>query len=58
MERTFNRSFSLPFSEKNSPMEIVCLDYLSLEKSKGGYESILVIIDHFSRYAQAIPTRN
>ena len=39
-------------------MEIVCLDYLSLERTKGSHENILVITDHYSRYAQAIPTRN
>ena len=42
----------------SSPREIVCLDYLSLERSKGGHENILVITEHFSRYAQAIPTQN
>ena len=42
----------------SSPMEIVCFDYLSLERLKGGVENILVITDHFSWYAQAIPTRN
>ena len=38
-------------------MQLVCMDYLSLETSKG-YSSVLIITDHFTKYAQAIPTRN
>ena len=41
----------------SEPMQVVCIDYLSLEPSQG-YSSILVITDHFSKYSQAIPTRN
>ena len=42
----------------NCPLEMVCLDYLSLEPSKGGITNILVITDHFTKFAMAIPTRN
>ena len=39
----------------NQPMELVCLDFLSLERSKGGQEHILVITDYFTRYAKLFP---
>ena len=28
------------------PMELVCMDFVGLESSKGGYQNILIIIDH------------
>lgn len=40
------------------PMELVCMDFLSLEPDSHNTKDILVITDHFTKYAVAIPTRD
>ena len=42
----------------SSPLELICVDFLHLDTCSGGYEYLLVITDHFTRFSQAYPARN
>ena len=39
-------------------LEMVCMEFLTLEPSKGGVGNILVITDHFTKFAVAVPAKN
>ena len=38
-------------------LELIHLDYLKIEPSKGNVENVFIITDHFTRYAQAFPSK-
>lgn len=40
------------------PMELVCMDFLSLEPDSQNTKDIIVIADHFTKYAIAVSTRD
>lgn len=40
------------------PLELVCMDYLSLEPDNRDTRNILVITDHFTKFAVAVPTKD
>lgn len=40
------------------PFELVCMDFLSVEPDQSNTKDILVITDHFTKYALAIPMPN
>lgn len=39
------------------PLDLVCIDFLSLEPDSQGYGNVLVVTDHYTRYAQAFPAK-
>lgn len=40
------------------PLELVGLDFLHLDTCNGGYQYLLVVTDHFTRYTEAYATTN
>ncbi len=42
----------------SGPMELICIDFLSVEPDSKGIANVLVVTDHFTRYAQAYPAKD
>ncbi|XP_072115422.1 uncharacterized protein [Mobula birostris] len=40
------------------PMDLVCMDFLSIEPDTSNTANVLVLTDHYTRYAQAFPTKD
>jgi len=62
--RLKQRSPNLPTREPlqpivtTAPLQMLSVDFVHLEQSSGGYEYILIVVYHFTKYAQAYPTKN
>ena len=39
------------------PFKLISSDYLRLDECKGQYKYLLVVVDHFLKYAQAFPKK-
>ena len=41
-----------------APFQMISIDFVHLDQSSGGYQYILVVVDHFTKYVQPYATRN
>lgn len=52
------RSAYLNHITSSGPMDLICIDFLSIEPDSKGICNVLVMTDHFTRYAQAYPAKD
>ena len=53
-----NQRASLVSISITQSLQLVCMDYLTLKPSKDGIQNILIITDHLTKFAVAVPTKN
>ena len=39
------------------PFEMIAIDFMHLDKAKGGYEYVMIVSDHFTKFTQAYATK-
>lgn len=52
------RGAKLVYIKVYAPLELVCIDYLSLEPDSSDTRNILVITDYFTKFSWAFPTKD
>lgn len=52
------RAAELVHLSSDGPMDLICIDFLSLEPDSKNVCNVLVVTDHYTRYAQAFPTKD
>lgn len=52
------RAAPLVTIQTSRPLELICMDFLSLEPDSSNTRDILVLTDHFTKFALAFPTPN
>lgn len=52
------RAAELSHLDSEGPMDLVCIDFLTIEPDSINICNVLVITDHYTRYAQAFATRD
>lgn len=52
------RAAPLSHIQSSGPLDLLCIDFLSIELHSRNVCNMLVVTDHFTRYAQAFPTKD